>query len=96
MKKYRTFKEFYVFYLSQHQNPVCRGLHALGTFLVCICLLVSLLSRNPYWLLATPILGYGFAWIGHFVFEKNIPATFQYPMYSLLADFVLFRDIVLG
>lgn len=95
MKEYKSFKEFYPFYLTQHQNLTCRRLHCIGTSLVFLCLLVSLITWNAFWLLLIPILGYGFAWIGHFVYEKNKPATFKYPMYSLLADFVLFKEMML-
>jgi hypothetical protein len=64
--------------------------------MVCICILIALLTHNAYWLLCAPILGYGFAWIGHFVFEKNRPASFQHPWYSLLADFVLLKEMLMG
>lgn len=96
MNEFKNFKEFYSFYLTQHQNPICKRLHFIGTFLVCLCLLTSLLTRNFYWLILTPVLGYGFAWIGHYAFEKNKPATFKHPFYSLLADFVLFKDLLSG
>lgn len=82
-QKYKSFAEFYPFYLSQHSDPVCRGLHYLGSILVLLLLLFSLLSGQFVWLLALPVVGYGFAWIGHFGFEHNKPATFQYPVYSL-------------
>ncbi len=96
MKEFKDFKEFYPFYLLQHQNPKCKRLHFIGTLLVCLFLLTALITRNYYWLILVPIVGYGFAWVGHFVFEKNKPATFQHPFYSLLGDFVLFKDILLG
>lgn len=96
MKEFKDFKEFYPFYLSQHQNPMCKRMHFAGTLLVCLCLLTTLITRNFYWLILLPVLGYSFAWVGHFVFEKNKPATFKHPFYSLLGDFVLFKDILLG
>ncbi|MBO2650555.1 DUF962 domain-containing protein [Shewanella algae] len=95
-QKYKNFAEFYPFYLSQHSDPVCRGLHYLGSTLVLLILLFSLLSGQFVWLLALPVVGYGFAWIGHFGFEHNKPATFQYPVYSLMADWVMLAQFVGG
>ncbi len=95
-QKYKSFAEFYPFYLSQHSDPVCRGLHYLGSILVFLLLLFSLLSGEFVWLLALPVVGYGFAWIGHFGFEHNKPATFQYPVYSLMADWVMLAQFVSG
>lgn len=95
-KKYKTFRDFYPFYLSEHQNPTSRRLHFVGTGLVFAILLASVLFHKPIWLLLIPVVGYGFAWVGHFFFEKNKPATFQYPLYSLASDFKLFFDILSG
>ncbi|WP_412502771.1 Mpo1-like protein [Shewanella chilikensis] len=95
-QKYKSFAEFYPFYLSQHSDPVCRGLHYLGSILVLLLLLFSLLSGQFVWLLALPVVGYGFAWMGHFGFEHNKPATFQYPVYSLMADWVMLAQFVSG
>ncbi|HEU4485986.1 MAG TPA: Mpo1-like protein [Povalibacter sp.] len=93
---FATFAEFYPYYLTEHSHPVCRRLHFVGTALVIACLVVALVSRNAWWLTGMPIAGYSFAWLGHFMFEKNRPATFAHPLYSLLADFVLFRDMLIG
>lgn len=95
-KKYKTLKEFYPYYLEEHQNPTCRVLHFTGTGLVFLILLAGLLSGNYIWLISIPFVGYGFAWIGHFFFEKNKPATFQYPGFSLASDFILFFDLLIG
>ena len=84
--EYRSFTEFYPFYLSQHANTVCRRLHFVGSLLVLAILTLSLVTGNFLWLLAIPVVGYGFAWLGHFGFEKNKPATFTYPIYSLQGD----------
>ena len=95
-KTYSSFSEFYPFYLSQHQNKHCRRLHFIGSLLV-IALLVFSLFNGQYFLLALiPIIGYGFAWIGHFFFEKNKPATFTYPFYSLIGDWVMFKEMLTG
>ncbi|MFJ4454531.1 Mpo1-like protein [Pseudomonas sp. NPDC089392] len=94
--QFRSFAEFYPYYLGEHSNPTCRRLHFVGTSLV-IALLAYTLGSGKWWLLlAVPLFGYGFAWVGHFFFEKNRPATFTYPLYSLIGDFVMFRDILLG
>ncbi|MDO6617698.1 Mpo1-like protein [Pseudomonadota bacterium] len=93
-KQYQDFKSFYPFYLSQHQNATCRRLHYLGSGLIVLLLLVTLVSQQWWQLLFIPVIGYGFAWIGHFVFEKNKPATFEYPLYSLLADWVMFAQML--
>lgn len=96
MKKYKSFKEFYPFYLSQHQNIACRRLHFIGSSIILLIIGYMLLTNQWQWLWALPIIGYGFAWIGHFAFEKNKPATFTYPVYSLLGDWVMFKDILIG
>ncbi len=95
-KHYHSFEEFYPFYLSQHKNRTCRRLHFIGSFLVLAILVYGLITHNfkSFWLL--PIVGYGFAWLGHFFFERNKPATFDYPLYSLIGDGVMFKDIVIG
>jgi hypothetical protein len=93
---YRRFADFYPYYLSEHSHPVCRRLHFIGTTLVLAALATAAFTREPLWLVAAPLAGYGFAWVGHFFFEHNRPATFTYPFYSLAADFVLFRDMLVG
>ncbi len=86
MKHYSSFREFYPFYLSQHSNPVCRNLHIAGTLLGFAVTLFAVVSQNWWVILAGPVVGYGFSWVGHFVFEKNKPATFNWPLYSFLGD----------
>lgn len=95
-KKYKTLKEFYPFYLSEHQNLNSRILHFIGTGLVVMSLFAAVLFHQWRFLLITPFLGYGFAWVGHYFFEKNKPATFKYPAYSLASDFILFWDLLTG
>lgn len=94
--KYKTFKEFYPFYLSEHSNKTCRLLHFIGTTLVLVLLIIGLVSGNYqiFWFL--PLAGYGFAWIGHFVFEKNKPASFKQPFYSFAGDWVMYTQILMG
>lgn len=93
-EKYTSLKTFYPFYLSQHQNRVCRRLHFVGSLLSILCLFYALIISAPYFVLIALVIGYLFAWIGHFVFEKNTPATFQYPLYSFMCDWLMFRDIL--
>lgn len=91
---FKSFADFYPFYLSQHQTLTCKRLHFLGTSLVCLFFLLFVLSGSFLFLLLMPVFGYGFAWIGHYVYEKNKPATFRYPLYSLMGDFVMFWQIL--
>jgi len=94
--KYNSFKEFYPYYLSEHQNITCRRLHFAGTSLVIgLIIAMTMFSQWKFWWLLL-LCGYGFAWVGHFFFEKNRPATFKNPFYSLLADFVMYKDILTG
>jgi hypothetical protein len=92
----RSFPRFYEHYLAEHRHPVCRLLHFIGSWLVIGVLLTALVTRRPRVLLAAPLVGYGFAWIGHFFFEHNRPATFRQPWYSLAADWVLWWRITTG
>lgn len=93
---FNSFSEFYPYYLEEHSDVTCRRLHFVGSLLVLIVALWSLATGKLWWLLALPVIGYGFAWVGHFKFEKNRPATFKYPLYSLMGDWVMFRDMLIG
>jgi hypothetical protein len=93
---FATFDEFYPFYLGEHANPTCRRLHFVGSSLVLGCVVAAIVTTNPWWLAAMPVAGYGFAWVGHFFFEHNRPATFKHPLYSLLGDWVMYKDILIG
>ena len=93
---FRSFGEFYPYYLSEHRDPTCRRLHFVGTGLVITLLVWATVSGQPALLWLLPVIGYGFAWVGHFFFEKNRPATYKHPVYSLIGDFAMFRDILTG
>jgi hypothetical protein len=95
-RKYATFAEFYPFYLSEHSDRTCRRLHFAGSTLALICLVALIVTRSPWWLLAGLICGYGFAWIGHFVFEKNQPASFRQPLFSFMGDWRMYWQILTG
>ena len=94
--RYSRFSDFYPFYLTEHVNPVSRRLHVVGTGLVIALTVAAAATLNPWLLLAAPLAGYGFAWVGHFVFERNRPATFRYPLWSLMGDFRLFFETISG
>ena len=94
-QKFQSFAEFYPYYLNEHSNPTCRNLHYTGSVLVLILLAYVLLTGRFSLLILLPVVGYGFAWAGHFFFEKNRPATFQYPLYSFMGDWVMLKDFVM-
>jgi hypothetical protein len=96
MHKYRSFVEFYPFYLSEHAARTTRRLHFLGSMLGLICVALVLVTGNAWWLLIGLLIGYGLAWFAHFVFEKNRPATFRQPLYSFMGDWRMFWDILTG
>ncbi len=95
-KRFRNFAEFYPFYLAEHSNPNCRHLHFIGSTGVVAFVVAALATSNAWWLLAALVCGYGFAWVGHFFFEHNRPATFRHPIYSFVGDWVMYRDMLRG
>lgn len=95
-REFKSFAEFYPYYLAEHSHPTCRRLHYVGSVLVLALLGYVLATQQWRLLLALPVVGYGFAWIGHFVFEKNKPATFKHPLYSFLGDWVMLKDALTG
>jgi hypothetical protein len=92
-RSFKTFSEFYPFYLGEHRNTTCRRLHFVGSSLTLVCLAMLLITGRPQYILYGLLCGYGFAWIGHFGFEKNKPASFKRPLYSFLGDWAMYRDI---
>jgi len=94
--KFHSISDFYLFYLSEHRKPSTRFMHFIGTALVILCLLYAIVMQRWMLLLLIPVLGYGFAWISHAFIERNKPATFTYPFYSLGSDFIMFWDIITG
>lgn len=91
-----SFEEFYPFYLREHSNRMCKIMHFTGTLFVVAILVNAVATGSLYQLWFLPVFGYGFAWIGHFVFEKNRPATFKAPFYSLRGDFTMFWHLLTG
>jgi len=85
-----SFAAFWPYYLREHARPQTRQLHYIGTALTLPCWALLAATLNPWWLLAAAVTGYGFAWTGHFFIEKNRPATFRHPLYSLVSDYRMF------
>lgn len=94
--RFSRFADFYPFYLREHDDRRNRRLHFAGSTLALLCLLQLFLTGQPVWLLYGLLCGYGFAWVGHLFFEKNRPATFKYPLYSFMGDWVMYADIWRG
>jgi hypothetical protein len=92
--QYTSFRKFYPFYLSEHSDRTCRRLHFIGSTLVLLVFAAALVTQRWLLLLLLPVLGYGFAWIGHFFFEHNRPATFTHPFYSFAGDWVMYWQIL--
>jgi len=91
-----SFAEFYPYYLTQHADRTCRRTHFIGSSCALAGLAMFIYSRNPWWILAALVMGYGGAWVGHFFFEKNRPASFTQPLYSFRADWVMYWEILTG
>ena len=96
MSEFARFRDFYPYHLGEHHNRACRRLHFAGSTLVLLVIAVAIATGEARWLWLAPLAGYGFAWIGHFMFEKNRPATFRHPLYSLAGDWVMYWDILRG
>lgn len=94
--EFANYQAFYHFYLSEHSDPICRNLHYVGSSLVLLVLCFSILSQQYHLLWSLPLIGYGFAWVGHFFFEHNKPATFKWPFWSLASDWVMFFQFITG
>ena len=96
MFEFTRFRRFYPYYLGEHRNRTCRRLHFVGSTLVILIVLLAIVSGEPRWLWLAPVAGYGFAWVGHYVYEKNRPATFRHPLYSLMGDWVMYWQVLRG
>jgi hypothetical protein len=95
-ERYRSFGDFYPFYLSEHSNKVSRRLHFTGTSIAAALLITAAITQR-WWLVAVALVqGYAFAWVGHYFFERNKPATFRYPAFSLMGDWRLWWEILTG
>lgn len=95
-KTYNTLMEFWPFYLSEHADLRNRVLHFVGSTLVLVLVALSIVQANPWYLVGAPFAGYGFAWVGHFFVERNRPATFTYPVWSFICDWIMYFYIWTG
>jgi hypothetical protein len=95
-RRFKSFAEFYPFYLTEHTNTFNRRLHFFGKIALLIVIIIFVLTLKWQLLIAIPIVGYGFSWIGHFFFERNKPAAFGNPLYSFIGDCVMAKDIITG
>lgn len=95
-RAFSSFSDFYPFYLDEHRDRTCRRLHFVGTSLALLILVGSAVRGWPWGVLVALLTGYAFAWVGHFFFEKNRPATFKHPFYSFMGDWVMWKDILTG
>jgi hypothetical protein len=95
-KSLHSFAEFYPYYLNEHNNRTCRKLHFIGSTLALVCLWSLIWTREPLFFVAALVCGYGFAWIGHYGFEKNSPASFKRPLWSFMGDWRMYADIWAG
>ena len=96
LESLHSFAEFYPYYLGEHRDRTCRRLHFVGSTLALACLVAAIWRGDPRFLLGALLCGYGFAWVGHFAFEKNRPATFKYPGYSFAGDWVMYWQVLTG
>jgi hypothetical protein len=94
--RFASFSDFYPFYLAEHENRTSRRLHVVGTTLALLVLLYAVFTQRWALILLAVVVGYAFAWIGHFFFEKNRPATFKHPLYSLMGDWRLWFETLTG
>ncbi len=92
----RTFRDFYPCYLAEHANRVSRRLHFIGTSLALVCVALAIVTGNGWWILVAFVQAYGLAWIGHFFFEHNRPATFRHPLWSLIGDWRMWWEVLRG
>jgi hypothetical protein len=94
-ERFQSFSEFYPYYLTEHKLAGTRIMHFIGTTGLFYFLIMAMVSGNPWLVFYGVICGYGFAWVSHFFIEKNKPATFQYPLWSLLSDFKLYFELII-
>ncbi len=95
-ERFKTFEEFWPYYVGEHSKKTTRTIHFVGTTAVMALVAYGVVRRKAWPLLVAPLAGYGPAWFSHFFIEGNKPATFQYPLWSLKADFIMWSKIARG
>jgi hypothetical protein len=95
-RRIQTFREFWPYYVGEHSHPLNRALHFIGSSLVLATLATAIVTQRAWLFALLPVIGYGFAWVGHFFVEKNRPATFKYPLWSFASDWVMWFKILTG
>lgn len=91
-----TFAEFYPFYLAEHRRAGTRRMHFVGSTLALLCIAMLVFTGDPWWIAAALLCGYGFAWTSHAFIERNKPATFRRPVFSLMGDWVMWWEMLTG
>ena len=95
-RQYKSFAEFWPYYIAEHSKPTTRALHAIGTS-AGLVLMVAMIAIGKWWLFPLGlVVGYAFAWAGHFFIEKNRPATFTYPLWSFMGDWKMLAFMIAG
>ncbi len=95
-ERIKSFAEFWPYYVREHSTPGCRRLHFVGSTLGLVCLIATLVMANLWFIPLGLVIGYGFAWTGHFLIEHNKPATFQYPLWSFMSDWKMWALMLTG
>ena len=95
-KEFKDFEEFYPYYIDEHKNKYNKLLHFIGTTIFIIFIIIFLASLDPKYVFYGFLSGYAWAWVGHFLIEKNKPATFYFPLYSLRGDWRMYKEIIQG
>ena len=96
MKRFKSFQEFYPYYLEEHKLPPTKLFHFFGSLGSIVFVILAILTKTTWILLLAALSGYGAAWLSHFFIEKNKPATFTYPFFSLISDYIMFFEILRG
>lgn len=92
----KDYEQFYQFYLTEHSNATSRRLHFAGSTFGLLGLGAAVSTGKVRYALMGVVVGYACAWVGHFVFEKNKPASFKQPFYSFISDFRMYSDVLRG
>ena len=95
-REFKSFADFWPFYLAEHSRPATRALHAVGTIASTVLIIALIVAHKWLWLPLALVIGYGCAWLGHFLVEHNRPATFQHPLWSFIGDYKMLALMLTG